>query len=153
MRQIASFSVDHTALCPGLYLSRKDKNVATYDLRVRRPNIDELLTNSQLHSVEHLLATLLRNSEYSEAIIYFGPMGCQTGFYLLVDSDILSDGQVLILLQNAFTYGMLFDGKMPGNSEKECGNYKNLSIDEAKKVCKEYAFVLAGLTAENMRYK
>ena len=83
MERIASFTVDHTVLVPGLYLSRRDGNVVTLDLRFKRPNTGQLLSNSQMHSVEHLIATLLRNSESRDAVIYFGPMGCQTGFYFL----------------------------------------------------------------------
>ena len=88
MERIASFTVDHTVLVPGLYLSRRDGNVVTFDLRFKRPNTGQLLSNSQMHSVEHLIATLLRNSESRDAVIYFGPMGCQTGFYFLYDGDL-----------------------------------------------------------------
>ena len=89
MERIASFTVDHTVLVPGLYLSRRDGNVVTLDLRFKRPNTGELLSNSQMHSVEHLIATLLRNSESRDAVIYFGPMGCQTGFYFLYDLSLI----------------------------------------------------------------
>ena len=102
MERIASFQVDHTRLLPGLYLSRCDGNVHTFDLRFKKPNTGDLLTNSQMHSVEHLLATLLRNAPEKESVIYFGPMGCQTGFYFLFDSLTLSDAQAIGLLQRAF---------------------------------------------------
>lgn len=99
MERIASFTVDHTVLVPGLYLSRRDGNVVTFDLRFKRPNTGQLLSNSQMHSVEHLIATLLRNSESRDAVIYFGPMGCQTGFYFLYDGDKLTGSQAIALLQ------------------------------------------------------
>ena len=85
MERIASFQVDHNKLRPGLYLSRQDGNVVTYDLRFKTPNTGDLLTNAEMHSVEHIIATLLRNSAQKDAVIYFGPMGCQTGFYFLFD--------------------------------------------------------------------
>lgn len=89
MDRIASFAVDHNKLLPGLYLSRQDGDVVTLDLRFKKPNTGDLLSNSEMHSVEHLIATLLRNSEQKDAVIYFGPMGCQTGFYFLYDSRLL----------------------------------------------------------------
>ena len=87
MEKIASFTVNHNVLAPGLYLSRRDGEVSTFDLRFKKPNTGDLLTNAQLHSVEHMIATLLRNSPERDAVIYFGPMGCQTGFYFLPPSD------------------------------------------------------------------
>lgn len=85
MERIASFTVDHNVLVPGLYLSRRDGNVVTFDLRFKKPNTGDLLTNAEMHSVEHVIATLLRNSPRKDAVVYFGPMGCQTGFYFLFD--------------------------------------------------------------------
>ena len=98
MERIASFTVDHTVLEPGLYLSRRDGNVVTFDLRFKKPNTGDLLSNSQMHSVEHLIATLLRNSQSRDAVVYFGPMGCQTGFYFLFDGDKLTNSQAIALL-------------------------------------------------------
>ena len=89
MERIASFTVDHNKLVPGLYLSRRDGSVVTFDLRFKKPNTGDLLTNAEMHSAEHLIATLLRNSRAREAVVYFGPMGCQTGFYFLFDSALL----------------------------------------------------------------
>ena len=91
MERIASFTVNHDVLVPGLYLSRRDGDVTTFDLRFKKPNTGDLLTNAQMHSVEHIIATLLRNSPEKDAVIYFGPMGCQTGFYFLFDSRRLTD--------------------------------------------------------------
>ena len=116
MERIASFTVDHTVLVPGLYLSRRDGNVVTLDLRFKRPNTGELLSNSQMHSVEHLIATLLRNSESRDAVIYFGPMGCQTGFYFLYDGDKLTGSQAIALLQAVFARAAEYSGPMPGCS-------------------------------------
>ena len=95
MERIASFRVDHNKLLPGLYLSRRDGDVTTFDLRFKRPNTGDLLSNAEMHSVEHVIATLLRNGRAKDAIIYFGPMGCQTGFYLLFDSRQLTDGDAV----------------------------------------------------------
>ena len=90
MERIASFTVDHNVLAPGLYLSRRDGNVVTFDLRFKKPNTGDLLTNAEMHSVEHIIATLLRNSPQKDAVVYFGPMGCRTGFYLLLTGDLTS---------------------------------------------------------------
>ena len=99
MERIASFQVDHNKLVPGMYLSRRDGDVATFDLRFKKPNTGDLLSNAELHSVEHIIATLLRNGRAKDAVIYFGPMGCQTGFYLLLDSRQVSDAQAVELVK------------------------------------------------------
>ena len=98
MERIASFQVDHNKLVPGLYLSRRDGKVTTFDLRFKKPNTGDLLSNAEMHSVEHIIATLLRNSPQKDAVVYFGPMGCQTGFYFLFDGEQLTDGEALDLL-------------------------------------------------------
>lgn len=152
MEQIASFMVDHTKLLPGLYLSRRDGDITTFDLRFKRPNTGDLLSNTELHSVEHLIATLLRNSPEKEAVIYFGPMGCQTGFYFLFDSRKLSDANAVALLQRVFAQAAQFDGSMPGKSEQECGNYRNLDTEAGKAVCALYAALIDGWTAEKLSY-
>ena len=99
MERIASFNVDHNVLVPGLYLSRVDGNVTTYDMRFKKPNTGDLLSNAEMHSCEHIMATFLRNSEAKDAIIYFGPMGCQTGFYFLFDNSKLTDAAAIALLK------------------------------------------------------
>ena len=126
MERIASFTVNHNTLVPGLYLSRRDGDIITLDLRFKKPNTGDLLSNSELHSAEHLIATLLRNSADKEAVIYFGPMGCQTGFYFLFDSRRLSLAGAIALLQQVFRQAAEFSGPMPGKSPVECGNYINL---------------------------
>ena len=143
MERIASFTVDHTVLVPGLYLSRRDGTTVTFDLRFKKPNTGDLLSNAELHSVEHIIATLLRNSPQKDAVIYFGPMGCQTGFYFLFDGEQLSNANAVRLLQRVFTAAAKFDGAMPGASARECGNYRNLDVELARRCCAYYADVIA----------
>lgn len=130
IRRIASFSIDHDRLLPGLYVSRIDGDITTYDLRMRRPNTDDLISNSALHSLEHLFATYIRNGALSDQIIYFGPMGCQTGFYLLVrnaDNEAVLR-EVRLTLERILAH----EGPVFGASSRECGNYRNLSAQAAK---------------------
>ena len=152
MERIASFQVDHDKLMPGLYLSRRDGEVTTFDLRFKKPNTGDLLTNAEMHSVEHIIATLLRNGRAKDAVIYFGPMGCQTGFYLLVDHSKLSDADAVELVKETFSAGAAFDGDMPGYSSVECGNYINLSVELAKNQCAFYADLVKDWTAEKLAY-
>lgn len=150
MEAIASFQIDHTKLLPGLYLSRQDGDIATYDLRFCRPNTEPLLSQAALHSVEHLLATVLRNSSYSSSVIYFGPMGCQTGFYLLVRG--LSPQQAIHCLQQALQESLAYQGEMPGCSPKACGNYRTLDLTAAKEAIAAYAQVIEGWTPQQLAY-
>ena len=152
MERIASFTVDHNRLEPGLYYSRRDGDIVTFDLRLKKPNTGDLLSNSELHSVEHLIATLLRNSEDREAVIYFGPMGCQTGFYFLFDNRLLSLEGAIALLQEVFDAAADFAGEMPGKSAAECGNYRNLDLETGKAVCRWYAALIRGWTVEKLSY-
>ena len=152
MERIASFQVDHNKLRPGLYLSRQDGSVITYDLRFKTPNTGDLLSNAEMHSVEHIIATLLRNSAQKDAVIYFGPMGCQTGFYFLFDGNQLSHIEAIELLKSVFAQGAAYAGEMPGMSAVECGNYRNLDVDLAKKQCAFYDGVIADWTEEMLRY-
>ena len=152
MERIASFTVDHNVLVPGLYLSRRDGSVVTFDLRFKKPNTGDLLSNSQMHSVEHLIATLLRNSAGNDAVVYFGPMGCQTGFYFLFDGDKLTNGQAIALLQAVFAQAAVYDGPMPGCSAAECGNYRNLSVEEGRACCAWYSRVIDRWTEEKLTY-
>lgn len=152
MERIASFTVDHNVLTPGLYLSRRDGRVVTLDLRFKTPNTGDVLTNSELHSVEHIIATLLRNSAEKDAVIYFGPMGCQTGFYFLYDGDRLTEEEAVALLQRVFAQGAVFEGAMPGGSAKECGNYRNLSVETARRCCACYAEVIRHWSAAKLAY-
>ena len=152
MERIASFQVDHNKLVPGLYLSRRDGEVTTFDLRFKKPNTGDLLTNAEMHSIEHVIATLLRNGRAKDAIIYFGPMGCQTGFYLLFDSRRLGDEDAVELVKETFAAGAAFEGPMPGKSPEECGNYINLDVELAREQCGFYSRLIRGWTAERLRY-
>ena len=152
MERIASFKVDHTKLQPGMYVSRRDGFVTTFDLRFKIPNSGDLLSNAEMHSAEHLFATLLRNSDLKKGVLYFGPMGCQTGFYLLVDSRVISDAAAIELMRRVCREGSYFDGQMPGKSAEECGNYKNLSISLAKKCCSNYLSVIRDWTERDLNY-
>ena len=153
MERIASFTVDHTRLVPGLYFSRRDGDIITFDLRFKKPNTGDLLSNAQLHSTEHLIATLLRNSAHKDAVIYFGPMGCQTGFYFLFDNRRLSCEEAIGLLQEVFSAAGGFEGEMPGKSPAECGNYVNLDVETGRQVCRWYADLIREWTVERLAYE
>ena len=152
MERIASFEVDHTKLLPGLYLSRRDGDIVTLDLRFKRPNTGDLLSNAEMHSTEHLIATLLRNSAHKDAVIYFGPMGCQTGFYFLFDNRRLSMEGAVELLKEVFAAAAEFEGDMPGKSALECGNYVNLDVETGRNVCRFYRDLIRGWTLEQLAY-
>ena len=152
MERIASFTVDHNKLVPGLYLSRRDGSVVTFDLRFKKPNTGDLLTNAEMHSAEHLIATLLRNSRAREAVVYFGPMGCQTGFYFLFDSALLPISDAVELLKEVFAAASGYEGEMPGASAVECGNYINLDVEVGKAVCRFYADLIRNWTEEQLAY-
>ena len=152
MERIASFTVDHNVLTPGLYLSRRDGAVVTLDLRFKKPNTGDLLTNAELHSVEHVIATLLRNSPEKDAVIYFGPMGCQTGFYFLYDGAQLTEAAAIALLVRVFDTAAVYDGPMPGQSAAECGNYRNLDLALARRCCGFYAQLLHTWRVEMLVY-
>ncbi len=137
MKKIKSFSVDHRRLDAGVYISRIDGDVVTYDMRFKKPNTGDLLTNAELHTTEHMLATFARNSGIADDVIYFGPMGCQTGFYLLVRDNVKPD-TVLALIKDILQKTLDYDGAVFGASETECGNYRNLDLSAAKKACGEY---------------
>lgn len=140
IQKIASFTVDHNKLTPGIYISRIDGDITTYDLRTRIPNSGNFMDNATMHSVEHMIATFIRNSEIAADVIYFGPMGCQTGFYLLVRNA--DHGKVLAVLMDVLEKILAYEGEVFGASQIECGNYKNLSLEAAKKECAAYLAVL-----------
>ena len=140
MKQIASFSVDHDKIRPGIYISRIDGDIVSFDLRTRTPNAGDYMDNITMHSVEHMLATLLRNGEIGANVIYFGPMGCRTGFYLLTRD--LAPATVLDALKKALAATVAHEGEVFGATRKECGNYKELNIDAAKRECAAYLKVL-----------
>ncbi|MBQ8254027.1 MAG: S-ribosylhomocysteine lyase [Clostridia bacterium] len=140
MNKITSFTVDHDKITPGIYISRIDGNITTFDLRTRTPNAGDYMDDLTMHSVEHMMATFLRNSEIKDSVIYFGPMGCQTGFYLLTRD--ISPEKVLETVKKCLKMTVEHDGEMFGAVRKECGNYKNLSLDAAKTECARYLSAL-----------
>lgn len=150
MKQIASFQVDHTTLLPGMYVSRVDGDVTTFDLRFVRPNTPPFLEVPAIHTIEHLFATFVRNSEQADAVIYFGPMGCRTGFYFLTRD--LSRGQALDLTREALAFIAGFEEDIPGASVAECGNWKEHDLPTARRYAAEMAAVLANWTPEKMTY-
>lgn len=135
MDKITSFTIDHTILNPGVYISRVDGDIVTYDIRIKRPNTGDLMSNEEMHSVEHLLATALRNSYLKDRVIYFGPMGCQTGFYCLMRVD--STFNFMSYLKDILVSIDSFDF-MPGQSAEECGNYRNLDLELGKSSVRNY---------------
>ena len=150
INKIASFTVDHDLLDEGIYVSRIDGDITTYDLRTRVPNCGDYMDNLTMHSVEHMIATYIRSSSIGDRVIYFGPMGCQTGFYLLVrDAD---NAEVLRVLTEVLEKVISHDGEMFGAVRRECGNYKNLSVDAAKAECARYLAALR-LREQDFCYK
>ncbi len=135
-KQIKSFQVDHDYIIPGIYVSRIDGDVVTYDLRTRKPNNNDFMDNVTMHTVEHMFATFVRFSDFGENIIYFGPMGCRTGFYLLVRN--MTNQQVLLLTKDVLKKIIAHEGEVFGATRKECGNYLELDLASAKKECIEY---------------
>ena len=140
MKQIASFSVDHDKIREGMYISRIDGDITSFDLRTRVPNAGSYMDNVTMHSVEHMLATLLRNGSIGDNVIYFGPMGCRTGFYLLT-RDLAPD-TVRAALQTALEQTIAHEGEVFGATRKECGNFLELDIEAAKRECAAYLNVI-----------
>lgn len=150
LQRITSFAVDHDVLGPGFYISRVDGNVTTYDLRTRKPNAGNYMTNLAMHSVEHMAATFLRNGPMKDDVIYFGPMGCQTGFYLLV-RDRMPEA-VLAEMKRVLDEILAYEGPVFGSSAKECGNYRNLDLAAAKAECRSYLALLDTLDGTDFSY-
>ena len=141
MQRITSFTINHDVLLPGLYVSRVDGDVTTYDMRHRRPNTGDLMDNATMHSLEHMFATFVRNGALADHVVYFGPMGCQTGFYLLVRN---ADNQtVLSVIKETMQQILDYEGPVFGASARECGNYINLDLSLAKAEAKRYLSELA----------
>ncbi|MDR1801386.1 MAG: S-ribosylhomocysteine lyase [Lachnospiraceae bacterium] len=156
MEKIASFTIDHLRLLPGLYVSRLDKyesvSVTTFDLRMTRPNKEPVMNTAEIHTIEHLGATYLRNDpEYKDAIIYFGPMGCRTGFYLVMAGKYES-ADILSLVIRTFRFIREFEGEIPGAAAKDCGNYLDQNLAMAKYLAGKYLVVLENATNENLKY-
>ena len=136
MKKIASFTVDHRFIEPGIYVSRIDDDITTYDLRTRKPNADDFMDDSTMHTLEHLFATYVRNSAIGSKVIYFGPMGCATGFYLLVRNA--DNAETLQVVKEVLKKVIEHKGEVFGNSEIECGNYKTLKLVSAVSEAKRF---------------
>lgn len=142
MKQIASFTIDHMRLLPGVYVSRKDKigneTITTFDLRMIRPNFESVMLSGEVHTIEHLAATYLRNhKDYADKTVYFGPMGCRTGFYLLLGGDYQSKDIVPLMIE-LFEFVRDFEGDIPGATAENCGNYSDMNLELAKHYAKRY---------------
>lgn len=152
MKKIASFTVNHDKLDKGMYISRIDGDIVTYDIRMKKPNGGDYLDNGALHTFEHLFATYARNSRFSDNVIYIGPMGCRTGFYLLV-RDSITHEQAIALVKDSFRFIAGFSGEIPGSRREECGNYLEHNLDGAKETAQDMLAVLDNYKTENLRYK
>lgn len=157
MEKIASFTIDHLKLLPGIYVSRKDKVgeniITTFDIRMTRPNFEPVLNTAEVHTIEHLGATFLRNHKnFADKTIYFGPMGCRTGFYMVLSGDYTSN-DVVHLVTEMFEFMKDFEGEIPGACAKDCGNYLDMNLNMAKYVCqKYYNDVLLNISEERLIY-
>lgn len=156
MKPIASFTINHLNLYPGVYVSRKDavgdSVVTTFDLRVTRPNAEPVMNTAEVHTIEHLAATFLRNhATFGSRIVYFGPMGCRTGFYLLLAGNYESK-DILPLLRELFAFIRDYKGEVPGASAVECGNYLDMNLPMANYYGKKYLEVLENITPDRMVY-
>lgn len=156
MEKITSFTIDHLRLAPGLYVSRKDKvgseTVTTFDLRITCPNNEPVMNTAEVHTIEHLGATYLRNDpEWKDRVLYFGPMGCRTGFYLLLAGDYTSE-QIVPLVLNCFRFIRDYKGEVPGASPKDCGNYQDMNLAMANYWGAKYAYLLKHITPDRLVY-
>lgn len=156
MEKITSFTVDHIRLQPGVYVSRKDhigdETLTTFDLRFTSPNDEPVMNTAEIHTIEHLAATFLRNEpNWKSRVIYFGPMGCRTGFYLILAGDLKSC-DILPLLKNCFRFIAEFSGEIPGASAKDCGNYLDMNLPMANFWAKRYGTLLENITPDRMIY-
>ena len=156
MEKIASFTIDHIKLQPGLYVSRKDfigaETVTTFDLRITSPNDEPVMDTASIHAMEHLGATYLRNNElWKDMVLYFGPMGCRTGFYLLLAGDLSSDA-ILPLVTGCFKFIWEYEGEVPGATARDCGNYKDMDLPIAKLWAKRYYELLREIPEDRLVY-
>ena len=156
MEKITSFTIDHIKLEPGLYVSRKDRvgseTVTTFDLRITNPNEEPVMNTADIHTMEHLGATYLRNNrQWKDRVLYFGPMGCRTGFYLLLAGD-LSSRDVLELVLDCFRFIRNFRGEVPGASAKDCGNFLDMNLPMANYWGSRYASVLEKIDEAHLTY-
>ncbi len=156
MEKITSFTIDHLRLLPGLYVSRKDavgeEIVTTFDLRITRPNLEPVMNTAEVHTIEHLGATWLRNApQWADRVLYFGPMGCRTGFYLLLKGD-LESRDVLEMVTECFRFIADYQGDVPGACAKDCGNYLDMNLSMANYYGRKYAAILENITPEQLTY-
>ncbi len=157
MEKIASFTIDHLKLLPGIYVSRKDNVgdsvVTTFDIRMTRPNFEPVMNTAEMHTIEHLAATFLRNhKEYGKKTVYFGPMGCRTGFYLLLVGDYESK-DIVELMKELFVFIRDFNDEVPGASAKDCGNYLDMNLPMANYLAEKfYKEVLENIDEERLVY-
>ncbi len=151
MKKIASFTINHDLLDKGMYISRVDGDIVTYDIRMKKPNGGDYLGMSAVHTLEHLFATYARNSRHGDKIIYVGPMGCRTGFYLLTRG--LPHAEAITLVQESMAFVRDFQGEIPGNKKEECGNYLDHDLSGANEIGKDMAIVLQNWTEKDLKYK
>ena len=152
MERIASFCVDHTKLDRGMYLSRQDGDVLTWDIRMKKPNHGDYLSTGSAHTLEHLFATYARNSQYKDGVIYVGPMGCRTGFYLVVFGDCSSKDMVDVVAR-LFEFIRDFEGDIPGATPRDCGNWHDADLNEAKWWARRYlSETLDGIDEAHLNY-
>jgi S-ribosylhomocysteine lyase len=156
MEKITSFTIDHIRLQPGLYVSRKDavgsETVTTFDLRLTSPNEEPVMNTAEVHTIEHLAATFLRNDPaWKDRVLYFGPMGCRTGFYLLLSGD-LSSQDVLPLVTDCFRFIRDYRGEVPGASPRDCGNYLDMNLSMANYWGRRYTALLENITPDRLTY-
>lgn len=151
MDRIASFSVDHDRLEKGMYISRVDGDVVTYDIRMKKPNGGDYLGYAELHTFEHLFATYARNSIYRDSVVYVGPMGCRTGFYLLL-RDTVSGGEAIDLVRQSFSFISSFEGEIPGAKRQECGNWQEHDLAGARRTASDMLTVLENWNTEKLAY-
>ncbi|APF21512.1 S-ribosylhomocysteine lyase [Clostridium butyricum] len=157
MQKIASFTIDHIKLLPGIYVSRKDningQVITTFDIRMTAPNREPVMNTAEIHTIEHLGATFLRNNEeYKEKVVYFGPMGCRTGFYLLLAGDYKSK-DIVSLINEMYKFVAGFEGEVPGAAAKDCGNYLDMNLPMARYVAGKFVReVLDNISNERLIY-
>ena len=152
MKKIASFQVNHDTLTKGVYISRIDGDIITYDIRMKLPNQGDFFDTASGHTFEHLLATFVRNSIFADSVIYAGPMGCRTGFYLLL-RDSVSQENAIKMVKDSMDFIADYQGEIPGNTAKECGNYLDHNLEGARALAKDMVRVLAHWTVDDLRYK
>ena len=152
MKKIASFQINHDVLEKGMYISRIDGDIITYDIRMKKPNGGDYFTMSAAHTLEHLFATYARNSKHGDKVVYVGPMGCRTGFYLLVRDEI-THTEAIALVKESMAFAAEFEGEIPGSTKIECGNYLDHDLDGAKALAADRRSVLKNWTENDLIYK